>query len=84
MPVAQRVPSLQAVGETIAGGGEFPYALRDFLDGFYEKPDGRALIAEPPAPAGIITTGARLAAVSEHFCRMHGWPLPGSARQPSR
>ena len=70
MPVAQRVQSLKSVGEILAGGGEFSYALRDFLDGFYE----------PPRLAGAVADGknsdAYLAAVAEHFCRMHGWRTP--------
>ena len=88
MPVAQRVQSLKFVGEIIAGGGEFSYALRDFLDGFYEHPDEHSLSEDPPFLAGKIADGARLdaylAAVAEHFCREHGWRIPAWTRDTRR
>ena len=80
MPAAPRVQSLKSVGEILADGGEFSYALRDFLDGFYEQPREKAVTGEPPRLAGMVTDGekldAYLAAVAEHFCRMHRWRLP--------
>ena len=88
MSVAQRVQSLAAVGEIIAGGGEFSYALRDFLDGFYEQPREDAVVGEPPHLAGVVADGekldAYLAAVAEHICRMHGWRAPLWTRDASR
>ncbi len=88
MPGAQRIQNLKAVGEILAAGGEFSYALRDFLDGFLENPDPQALADEPPLLAETVADGARLdaylAAVAEHFCRMHGWCIPAWTREPCR
>ncbi len=88
MPVAQRIQSLKAIGEIAADGGEVSFATRDFLDGFYERPDALAL-AETPLPlAGKIPDGARLdaylAAIGEHLCRMNGWPAPAWTFAPER
>ena len=88
MPVAQRIQSLKAVGEIAAGGGEVSFAIRDFLDGFYETPDAAALADEPGMLDGKIPNGARLdayfAAIAEHLCRMNGWRIPAWTCEPTR
>src|SRR5436189_4310785 len=80
MPVAQRVQSLREVGELTASGEEFSYALRDFLDGFYERPIREALTEEPARLGGKHPDGVRLdaylAAVAEHLCRMNAFTFP--------
>ena len=88
MPVAQRIQSLKAVGKIAAGSGEVSFAIRDFLDGFYEKPVAESLAEEPPQLAGKIPDGARLdaylAAIAEHLCRMNGWRAPAWTSEPER
>ena len=88
MPVAQRIQSLKAVGKIAAADGEVSFAIRDFLDGFYEHPDAFALADEPGLLAGKIADGARLdaylAAIAEHLCRMNGWPEPAWTNAPDR
>ena len=88
MPVASRIQNLKSVGEIAATGGEVSFAIRDFLDGFYEHPDAQALAGEPARLAGKITDGARLdaylAAIAEHLCRMNGWPAPAWTFAPQR
>ena len=80
MPVAERVPTLNAVATLTAAGAEFSYAIRDFLDGFYENPTAAALEEEPPVLDGVIADGLRLdaylGAVAEHLCRANRFPLP--------
>lgn len=88
MPVAQRVQNLKTVAMLAVSNGEFSFALRDFLDGFYESPSSDALADEPQFLDGVIADGARLdaylAAVAEHLCRMHGYPLPRWTGQERR
>ncbi len=88
MPVAQRIPSLKAVSETIAEDGALSFALRDFLDGFYEQPCERAFADEPPRLDGLVKDGARqdayLAAVAEHLCRINDWRIPAWTRKSWR
>ena len=88
MPVAQRTPNLRAVCEIAAEGGEVSFAIRDFLDGFYEHPDAHALTGDPELLAGKIPDGARLdaylAAIAEHLCRANGWPAPAWTNAPDR
>lgn len=88
MPVAQRIQTLKSVSDLTAAGEEFSYALRDFLDGFYEQPRAQALIEEPAPLAGRHADGGRLdvylAAVAEHLCRMNGYPFPAWIGHPSR
>ena len=88
MPFAQRIQSLKTVGVIAAGDGEVSFAVRDFLDGFYEKPGAHALDDEPPLLSGKIPDGARLdaylAAIAEHLCRMNGWPAPAWTSAPER
>src|SRR5262245_33793304 len=88
MPVAQRIQTLKAVGELAASGEEFSYALRDFLDGFYEQPRPEAVAEEPPRLSSCHPDGARLdvylAAVAEHLCRMNGYRFPKWIGEPCR
>jgi len=88
MPVAQRIQSLRAVGEIAAAGDEVSFAIRDFLDGFYERSTRDSFADEPPLLAGRIVDGARLdaylAAIAEHLCRMNGWPAPARTFAPER
>ena len=80
MPFAQRIPDLKTVAALTASSGEFSYALRDFLDGFYERPSREALEDEPQILDGTVPDGARLdvylAAVAEHLCRANRYALP--------
>ena len=68
------------VGALTAAGSEFSFAIRDFLDGFYEQPTVAALEEEPPILDGIIPDGLRLdaylGAVAEHLCRANRYRLP--------
>ena len=88
MPVASRIQNLKSVGEIAAAGGEVSFAIRDFLDGFYEHPDAQALVGEPALLAGKIPDGPRLdaylAAIAEHLCRTNGWPSPAWTSGPER
>lgn len=88
MAIAQRVGTLREAGEIAAATGEFSFALRDFLDGFYARPHAAALAAEPPLLATALRDGARfdayLAAVAEHLSRAHRWPVPAWALRPER
>ncbi len=88
MATAQRVQSLREVGVLTASGGEFSYALRDFLDGFYEHPARKAVAEEPPRLVGVHADGARLdvylAAVAEHLCRLQGYAFPRWIGEASR
>ena len=58
------------------------------ISGFYEQPREEAVAAEPPRLAGVVADGekydAYLAAVAEHFCRMHGWRTPAWTRDGCR
>jgi hypothetical protein len=88
MPVAHRLSSLREVSEVAAESGEFGFALKDFLDGFYACPEPASLADEPPCLASILPDGERLdaylAAVAEHLCGRHRWPVPSWARDASR
>ena len=80
MAVAQRVPNLKTVANLTLSGGEFSYAIRDFLDGFIENPNREAIVDEPPFLDGKVPDGLRLdaylAAVAEHLCRAHHFSFP--------
>ncbi len=88
MPVAHRIGSLREVSESAISGGNFSFPLRDFLDGFYARPDSAALAGEPLHLAGLIAHGgyfdAYLGAVAEHLSREHRWAVPPWARAPFR
>ena len=88
MPVAHRIATLHEVGETAVATGEFSFALRDFLDGFYAQPASGALAEMPLRLAGAMADGERfdayLGAVAEHLSRAHRWAVPSWARAASR
>lgn len=88
MSVINRISTLQEVGEVAASSGEFGFALKDFLDGFYASPDAADLADAPPLLANATPDGPRLdaylAAVAEHLSRENRWPIPLWTRAPSR
>jgi len=88
MPAAHRISSLREVSEVAAASGEFGYALKDFLDGFYACPEAPGLTDEPPHLAGVLPDGERLdaylGAVAEHLSRERRWPIPAWTHHASR
>ena len=89
MSVINRIGTLREVSEVAASaGGEFGFALKDFLDGFYTCPNAVDLADAPPLLADALPDGARLdaylGAVAEHLSREHRWPIPDWTREPSR
>ena len=81
--------TLAEVAELAAEGESFDLCLRNFLDGFYAKPDAAALQAEPPALASkILELGkiedAYLAATAEWLSWRYDFPPPAWAFAPSR
>lgn len=88
MSVINRISSLRDVSGVAAASGEFGFALKDFLDGFYACPEVADLSDTPPLLAGSLPDGARLdaylAAVAEHLSREKRWPIPEWTREPSR
>ena len=75
-----RVASLAEVARIAAEEGSHRFALRDFLDGFYQNPSPSKLCDEPPLLAGTLSDGeivdAFLAACCDHLCRLHRLPSP--------
>ena len=88
MSVINRISTLREVSEVAATNGEFGFALKDFLDGFYASPDAADLTEAPPLLANATPGGPRLdaylAAVAEHLSREMRWPVPDWTLEPSR
>ena len=88
MSVINRISTLHEVSEVAAASGEFGFALKDFLDGFYACPNPGDLADEPIPLANAVPDGLRLdaylAAVAEHLCRENRWPVPDWTRHPTR
>jgi hypothetical protein len=80
MPVASRINSIADVARNSPSKEQFSYALRDFLDGFYEKPEADKLALEPlPLKIELNDSGyadAYLAATAEHLSRQFALPIP--------
>ena len=88
MSVINRISTLREVSEVAATSGEFGFALKDFLDGFYASPNAADLTDAPPPLATALSDGVRLdaylAAVAERLSREHRWAVPSWTRDPSR
>ena len=88
MPAASRIRTLREVSEVAANSGDFGYALKDFLDGFYACPEPTGLADEPPHLAALVLDGERfdayLGAVAEHLSLEHRWPIPAWTHHRSR
>lgn len=88
MSVLHRITSLHEVARVAATQEEFGYALKDFLDGFYARPDPADLMDEPPLLCDRIPDGARLdaylGAVAEHLCSGRRWRIPAWTQAPTR
>lgn len=87
-PAADRLTcTLAAVARCVLAGGEFRYALRDFLDEFAlrgEDADRVAAIEERPRPAGDRRQDAYLGALAEHLAAVHGLARPAWCVEPGR
>ena len=88
MSVINRISTLREVSEVAATSGEFGFALKDFLDGFYACPNAADLADAPPLLADAVPDGSRLdaylAAIAEHLSRENRWPVPRWSRESSR
>jgi len=81
--------TLAEVAELAEKGESFDLCLRNFLDGFYAKPDAAALKAEPAALASKIPQfgaieDAYLAATAEWLAWRYDFTPPAWAFAPSR
>jgi len=88
MPVSQRLESIAAVAEKSRTSEQFSFALRDFLDGFYEHPQLSKLTNEPRHLTEILRdegyADAYLAAMAEHMAGQSGFPIPAWCKNPKR
>jgi hypothetical protein len=88
MPVVPYTESLAKVAEQSPTPEHFSYALRDFLDGFYEQPEASKLAEEPPFLVDRLKdegyADAYLAAVAEHLAGQYRFPVPAWCHQPGR
>jgi hypothetical protein len=92
--LARNPPAPRRLTQTLAGaarrarGGEdFHHAVREFLDEFALRGDGRSraeAIAQRPEPTGDPRHDAYLGALAEHLAAVHGLSRPGWSVEPGR
>jgi hypothetical protein len=86
--IAERIATLKMVAEMVERDGQLSFALRDFLDGFYEAPSCDKLTDEPPFLTNSLHddgfADAYLAAVCDHLCRKFQLPPPPWIHHPLR
>lgn len=81
--------TLADVARLALEGESFDFALRNFLDAFYARPDAASLMPEPPplrdATPGIgAVEDAYLAATAEWLAMRFQMPVPGWAASETR
>jgi hypothetical protein len=88
MPIAPRLASIAAIADASGTPEDFSFALRDFLDGFYENPSAERLSEEPQILESRLQDNryadAYLAAVAEYLAEKFDLPLPLWATKPER
>ncbi len=88
MPVVPHLASIASIAEQSATAERFSLGFRDFLDGFYEKPQSTKLEQEPRLLSKILNddgyADAYLAALCEHLARQHRFPVPAWCQNPER
>jgi hypothetical protein len=88
MPVIPHLESLAAVAEQAQTAELFSLGWRDFLDGFYPRPDEGALRTEPKLLRNVLAdkgyADAFLGAMAEHLARQYALPVPDWCRKPER
>jgi len=92
--LAANPPSAERLGQTLAGvaarargGGDFSFAVREFLDEFSLRGDDRSraeAIADRPEPTGDPRHDAYLGALAEHLALAHGLERPAWSTEPAR
>lgn len=79
--------TLAGVARRAVGGEDFHFAVREFLDEFALRGDGRSraeAIAERPADTGDPRHDAYLGALAEHLAAVHGVDRPAWSVEPGR
>jgi hypothetical protein len=81
--------TLADVARLALAGEPFDFALRNFLDAFYARPDPARLLPEPPLlrdalPERGAVADAYLAATAEWLAMRHQFPVPGWAFRDTR
>ncbi|MFN3408362.1 MAG: hypothetical protein ACK45B_05170 [Limisphaerales bacterium] len=81
--------TLADVARMTLAGEPFDFALRNFLDAFYARPDPAMLLPEPPplrdaVPQLGAIEDAYLAATAEWLAMRHQFPVPGWAVSETR
>jgi len=88
MPVAPRLESLAAVAAQSRTREHFSLGYRDFLDGFYAKPEAACLQQEPQLLRDVLNdqgyADAFLGALAEHLARQHHYPIPRWSQKTER
>ena len=88
MPVVPHLESLAAVAEQSRTTEHFSLGWRDFLDGFYSKPEEAALSSTPKFLRHVLADNgyadAFLGALAEHLARQYQFPVPDWCRKPDR
>ncbi len=86
--IAKRISSLKEVAEISREQNTFSYALRDFLDAFYNDPTFEKLAEEPALLSTSLNDNgladAYLAAVADHLRREYRLALPAWAKKTHR
>jgi hypothetical protein len=88
MAIIPHLESISDIGEHSKTAEQFSFALRDFLDGFYENPQPSKLADEPLRLTGILHdenyADSYLAGLAEHLARHSGFPIPSWSQNPTR
>ncbi len=88
MPVVPHLESLAAVAELSRSKEHFSLGWRDFLDGFYTRPEEAALREEPKLLRDIFQDGgyadAFLGGMAEHLARQYRLKTPSWCSKPER
>lgn len=88
MPISPRIESIALLARESKTASFFSRGVVDFLDGFYERPDGDKLANEPISLQGTLGdegyADAYLAAPAEHLALQFQLPLPAWTQNPKR
>lgn len=76
--------TLARLAAAVAGGEDFRFVLREFLDDVNAATDLAPLIEEPPAPSGRPEVDAFLGGLAEHLAAGHDVARPPWCTQPDR
>lgn len=88
MPVVPHLESLAAVAEHSRTREDFSLGYRDFLDGFYAKPNAAGLQAEPQLLRDRLKdegyADAFLAALAEYLAQRYSYPVSAWTQKSER